>query len=129
MEHDIHGGELSFDLWSKNRISHLNTFVAAQNTRRKSYYGSELDPDAYGRTHDLVVTAGAQYTHNFTRLMFMPAEFIAGIEYNHNYLNDVTIGYDHRLSQRVIFTADTCKMNGETNGGDSLSVHASTNIQ
>ncbi|WP_287210922.1 TonB-dependent receptor [Muribaculum sp.] len=101
VEHDIHGGELSFDLWSKNRISHLNTFVAAQNTRRKSYYGSELDPDAYGRTHDLVVTAGAQYTHNFTRLMFMPAEFIAGIEYNHNYLNDVTIGYDHRLSQRV----------------------------
>ena len=36
---------------------HLNVFAALQNTRRKSYYGSGRDPNAYGRTHDLVVTS------------------------------------------------------------------------
>ncbi len=31
----------------------------------------------------------------------MPSELIAGLEYNHNYLNDVTVGYDHDITQRV----------------------------
>ena len=101
VDHNIHGGEASFDLWSKSRADHLNIFAAAQNTKRKSYYGSEEDPNAYGRTHDLVVTSGAQWTHNFNRLWFMPAELIAGVEYNHNYLHDVTLGYDHDITQRV----------------------------
>lgn len=101
VDHNIHGGEASFDLWSKSRADHLNIFAAAQNTKRKSYYGSEEDPNAYGRTHDLVVTSGAQWIHNFNRLWFMPAELIAGVEYNHNYLHDVTLGYDHDITQRV----------------------------
>lgn len=101
VEHDIHGGELSVDYWSKGRGDHLNVFGAVQNTRRKSYYGSELDPNAYGRTHDLVATGGVQLTHSFNRLWFMPSELIAGVEYDYNYLNDVTIGYDHDITQKV----------------------------
>lgn len=101
VEHNINGGEVSFDLWTPGRDGHLNAFSAIQNTRRKSYYGSDQDPDAYGRTHDLVVTAGSQYTHNFNRLWFMPAELTAGVEYSHNYMKDITVGYNHRLKQRV----------------------------
>lgn len=101
VEHDINGGEASFDIWTASRESHINIFAATQNTKRKSYYGSGMDPDAYGRTHDLVVTSGAQLTHNFKRLWFMPSELIAGLEYNHNYLHDVTVGYDHNITQRV----------------------------
>ena len=101
VQHDINGGEASFDLWSANRDDHLNIFAAAQNTNRKSYYGGDHDPNAYGHTHDLVVTSGAQLTHNFKRLWFMPSELIAGLEYNYNFLNDVTVGYDHDITQRV----------------------------
>ena len=101
VEHDINGGEASFDLWNRERTGHLNVFAALQNTRRKSYYGSGRDPNAYGRTHDLVVTSGAQYTHSFSRLLFMPSELIGGIEYYHNYLKDITVGYGHRIVQRV----------------------------
>ncbi len=101
VEHDIHGGEASFDIWNHSRTNHLNIFAAMQNTRRKSYYGSEQDPDAYGRTHDLVVTSGAQFTRSFNRLWFMPSELVAGLEYNYNFLNDITIGYDHDITQRV----------------------------
>ncbi len=44
---------------------------------------------------------GAQYTHSFSRLLFMPSELIGGIEYYHNYLKDITVGYGHRIVQRV----------------------------
>jgi len=101
VEHNINGGEASFDIWTASRNDHINLFAATQNTSRKSYYGSEQDPNAYGRTHDIVVTAGAQLTHNFSRLLFMPSELIAGLEYNYNRLHDVTVGYDHDVTQRV----------------------------
>ena len=71
------------------------------STRRSSYYGSEMDPNAYGRTSDLTIAAGAQWTHAFKQLWFMPAELIGGIEYNYNYLHDVTIGYNHDALQKV----------------------------
>ena len=100
-DHNINGGEASFDLWNKEHDRHLNTFVALQNIRRKSYYGSEMDPDAYGHTRDLTLTAGAQWTQAFKRVIFMPAEFIGGVEYSYNYLHDVTVGYDHDYAQRV----------------------------
>lgn len=101
VDHNIHGGEASFDLWSRSRADHLNVFAALQNTKRQSYYGSEMDPNAYGTTHDLVISSGAQWTHAFSRLWFMPSELIAGVEYNHNYLHDVTLSYDHNVVQRV----------------------------
>ncbi|MBD5214750.1 MAG: TonB-dependent receptor [Bacteroidales bacterium] len=101
VEHYIHAGELAWDWWSTSRNNHVNVYAATQNTRRSSYYGSEMDPNAYGRTHDLVVTAGSQYTHSFDRLWFMPAELVSGIEYNYNKLHDVTLGYDHDEMQKV----------------------------
>ncbi len=60
-----------------------------------------MDPDAYGRTNDLTATAGAQWTQSFRKVLFMPAEFIGGVEYSHNYLHDITVGYDHDISQKV----------------------------
>ena len=101
VDHNIHGGEASFDLYSRSRADHLNVFAALQNTKRTSYYGSNMDPNAYGNTHDLVVTSGAQLTHKFDRLLFMPSELIAGLEYNYNYLHDVTVSYNHDVKQRI----------------------------
>lgn len=101
LDHNIHGGEVSFDLWSSNRNDHLNVFAATQNTKRKSYYGSEKDPNAYGTTHDLVVTGGGQWTHSFEKLWFMPAELIGGVEFNYNYLRDRTLSYDHDVTQKI----------------------------
>ncbi len=101
LDHNINTGEIAYDLWSSGRGDHLNVFGAIQDTRRKSYYGSGQDPDAYGHTHDLVVTSGAQWTHSFDRLLFMPSELIAGLEYNHNRLHDVSEGYDHNVTQTV----------------------------
>ncbi len=101
VEHDIHGGEATFDLWMRDRTDKLSVFTAMMDTKRKSYYGSDMDPNAYGRTSDIVVTAGTQWTHPMQRFLFMPAEFVAGLEYSYNRLHDVTIGYEHDILQKV----------------------------
>ncbi len=101
VEHDIHGGEATFDLWMRDHTDKLSVFTAMMDTKRKSYYGSDMDPNAYGRTSDIVVTAGTQWTHPMQRFLFMPAELVAGLEYSYNRLHDVTIGYEHDILQKV----------------------------
>ena len=100
-DHNIHAVDISTEFWTPGYKNRYSVFASTQNTRRTSYYGSEMDPDAYGRTHDLVVVAGGQYIHSFDRLWFMPSELTAGVEYNYNYLNDVTLGYNHDVTQCV----------------------------
>lgn len=100
-EHYINGGELTLDYFSAERTDHINLFSALQSTNRKSYYGATMDPNAYGRTTDLTAIAGLQWNHSFRRLWFMPAELVAGAEFSHNYLHDVTIGYEHDARQKV----------------------------
>ncbi len=100
-DHNIHSGEATYDLWLRDHRDHLSVFAAAQNTRRQSYYDSDMDPDAYGRTSDVVITAGSQWTHPMNRFLFMPAELVAGVEYSFNRLRDVTIGYNHDVKQCV----------------------------
>lgn len=105
-EHNIQAAEATFDIWPSDHKDHASVFAALQNTQRKSYYGSEMDPDAYGRTSDIVVTAGSQWSHPFDRLIFMPSQFIGGLEYSYNRLHDVTLGYDHDVAQTVnLFSA------------------------
>lgn len=100
-EHNINAAEVTFDIWPRQHRDHVSIYSALQNTRRKSYYGSYMDPNAYGRTGDIVVTAGSQWTHHIGRFLFMPSELIAGLEYSFNRLHDVTIGYDHNILQKV----------------------------
>lgn len=100
-EHNIHSAEATFDIWPRNHRDHVSIFSAMQNTRRQSYYGSDMDPDAYGRTADIVVMAGSQWTHPIDRFLFMPSELVAGVEYSYNRLHDVTVGYDHDILHKV----------------------------
>jgi outer membrane receptor for ferrienterochelin and colicins len=100
-DHQINAASISFDIWSDDYKNKFNVYSALRDTKRDSYYGSNMDPNAYGSTHDKVFVAGSQFIHSFTRLWFMPSELIAGVEYNYNYLNDVTVGYDHNATQRV----------------------------
>lgn len=101
VDHDINAGEATYDWWLRDRKDHLSFFAALQNTARKSYYGSNMDSNAYGRTNDIVVTAGTQWTCQISRFWFMPAELVAGLEYSFNRLHDVTIGYDHDILQKI----------------------------
>jgi len=101
IDHNINGGNLSYDLFSKDENSQLNIFTSFQNTKRKSYYGGNKDLNAYGRTNDLVIVSGAQFTHKFNYLFFMPSEFVLGLEHKFNDLEDICTGYNHYVEQFV----------------------------
>ena len=93
-DHTIDGGSVTFDWADPNYANRVNVYAAFQNTNRSSYYGADYDPNAYGRTYDLMASSGVQYIHEFDNLLFMPAELTAGAEINHNNLHDTSIGYD-----------------------------------
>lgn len=99
--HSIHGGGVSYDLFSTDYSNRLNVFSSFQHTKRDSYYGGGQDPDAYGNTKDIVVVSGAQYTRKMDKFWFMPAELVAGVEHNYNNLVDESLGYDHFVNQTV----------------------------
>ena len=56
---------------------------------------------AYNVTHNINYIAGAQYVHNFDRLMFMPADLTVGAEYSFDRIKDRSLGYNSLLEQRV----------------------------
>ncbi|HOO43152.1 MAG TPA: TonB-dependent receptor, partial [Bacteroidales bacterium] len=100
-EHQIHGGGISYDLFSSDYSNRLNVFSSMQYIDRKSYYGAGQDPLAYGTTKDMTSVSGLQYTHKWEHLWFMPAEFVAGTEYKYNGLHDRSLGYDVETSQII----------------------------
>lgn len=100
-EHQINGGGLQFDIFSKDYKHRLNLYTSAQYIDRNSYYGAGQDPNAYGKSEDITAVVGVQYGSVFDRLLFMPAEFLLGAEYNYNHLTDQMLGYDREIDQEV----------------------------
>lgn len=100
-DHSINGGGLKFDLFSKDYKHRLSVYTSAQHTKRKSYYGAGQDPNAYGVTTDLTFIGGGQYSYEWARCLFMPAEFTGGAEYSYDDLQDVMTGYQRTIAQTV----------------------------
>lgn len=100
-EYNTNGGGARFDLYSKDYKHKLSIYSSAQHIHRDSYYGAQKDPNAYGKTNDLALTEGAQYSYTFDRLWFMPAELTSGIEYNYGSLTDKMLGYGRQIDQKT----------------------------
>ncbi|MBQ3555696.1 MAG: TonB-dependent receptor [Bacteroidales bacterium] len=100
-DHTINGGELSYDLFFKENRHKLSVYTSFQTTKRDSYYGAKQDPNAYGKTSDVVSVTGAQYSYKFDKLWFLPSELMVGGEYSYNKLIDNFTGYDHYVKQKV----------------------------
>ncbi len=101
LEHSIDGGGLKFDFFSPDYKHRVTLYTSAQNTDCDSYYGTNQDPDAYGKTTDLTWMAGGQYIHSFDRLLFMPSDLTAGMEYSYDRLKDEMLGYNRLTNQTV----------------------------
>ena len=100
-EHNVDGGGLKFDLFSKDYKHKLNVYASAQHIGRESYYGTHQDPNAYGQTTDLTAIAGAQYNYSFAKLLFMPSELTLGLEYSYDNLRDESLGYNRIVDQTI----------------------------
>lgn len=100
-EHINNSGSLSYEGQSQDGKHIWNAYVSAQHISRNSYYGSGMDPKAYGRTTDLTAVGGVQYSYKFNRLLFMPSQLTAGLEYNFDDLKDKSLGYGYTTAQKI----------------------------
>lgn len=100
-DHNINGGGLKFDIFTKDLRHHINIYSSAQHTKRNSYYGADFNENAYGHTTGLTFAGGAQYSYDWEKCLFMPAQFTGGAEYNYDDLQDEMIGYNRIIAQTV----------------------------
>lgn len=100
-EHYIHGGGLTYDFMSKNLKTRFSLFTSLQKVDRNTYYGTQYDINAYGTSNDFSWVTGGQFNQTFDRLIFMPSEFVAGIEYSVNKLEDIQLAYNRTLLQDI----------------------------
>ncbi|BDD08344.1 TonB-dependent receptor [Fulvitalea axinellae] len=93
LDHDIIGGGLDFEITDADLKHRFNIYASGQDTRRKSYYGAEQDPSAYGKSENGTWLSGIQYNYDFERLFFAPMTLTAGSEYQYASLTDQKLGY------------------------------------
>lgn len=98
-EHNINGGGANYQLFSKDYKHSFNVYTSLQNTDRKTYYGADYNPDAYGTTSNITLATGTQYSYKFDHLLFMTAQMTAGFEFNYDNLHDKMLGYQRDLKQ------------------------------
>lgn len=100
LEHQINGGGLTYDIKSKNEKNSGSVYLSMQHIGRNSYFGTDKNLDAYGRTTDYTLNSGMQWIHDFKNGSF-PAIFTAGFDYTMDKLHDVMIGYNREIIQKT----------------------------
>lgn len=100
-KHVINSGGLSYDHFWNEYKHKLSVYGSVQHVDRNSYYGGGQDLNAYGKTDDLTWVAGAMYVTNIDKLLFSPATFTGGVEYQNNSLHDVMAGYNRDMKQKI----------------------------
>lgn len=110
VDHSIFSSNAKFDAFSSDYKHHLLTYISGQIVNRKSYYGGigELQDDNgntlgqlgfpipaeqyginFGVSKGNTYMGGLQYSYDFDRLLFMPAQVLIGAEYVYDHLSDV----------------------------------------
>jgi len=100
-KHEINGGSLAFNWFSPTSKRKLNVYTSMQHVNRDSYSGANFNLNAYGKTLNLTSVTGAQFTNQFDELLFMPAEFTTGVEFQFDDLADKAPGYNRNFTQQT----------------------------
>lgn len=112
LDHRIFGGELAWETLLKDPRHRFSAYVSMQGVLRDSYYGGGgrvLQPgdslteadllaiNAYGKSEDLSLVGGAQYSGPLAKAL----ELIAGAEFQRNRVIDRMPGYQRQIDQEV----------------------------
>ncbi len=100
-KHIINSGGISYDQYFNEYKHKMSLYTSVQHINRNSYYGAQQNPNAYGKTTDLTWVAGGMYVGEFDKVIFSPATFTAGLEYQNNAMHDVMVGYNRDMKQDV----------------------------
>ena len=100
LRHNIDAATAKWDMYTEDNKHFLSTYTSFQHIARDSYFGTGKNPNAYGKSTDLVSVTGAQYRFSYP-CGIMNADLSAGAEYSYNQLRDQILGYDRNTLQRV----------------------------
>lgn len=100
LRHNIDAASLRWDYYTADNRHAVTPYASFQNIARESYFGTNYNPNAYGKSHDVTAVVGAQYRFSYP-CGLMPADLSAGVEYTYNQLHDQILGYHRNLLQTV----------------------------
>ena len=100
LRHNIDAATLKWDMYTADNKHFLSAYTSFQHIGRHSYFGTNYNPNAYGKSTDIVSVTGAQYRFSYP-CGWMNADLSAGAEYSYNQLRDQILGYDRNTLQRV----------------------------
>ncbi|MEM6515091.1 MAG: TonB-dependent receptor [Bacteroidota bacterium] len=107
LDHNTIFSGLDYELFNDARTNSLSIYTSIQHTDRDSYYGGlgggtspedfELANNAFGTTTDLAFVAGTKFKYTLGERDV----FTTGLEYQLNDTDDVILGYNRLIDQRV----------------------------
>lgn len=100
LRHNIDAASLKWDMYTADNKHFLSAYTNFQHIGRDSYFGTDYNLDAYGKSTDIVSVTGAQYRFSYP-CGLMNGDLSAGVEYSYNQLRDQILGYDRNTLQRV----------------------------
>lgn len=100
LKHNIDAATAKWDMYTADNKHFVSAYTSFQYIARDSYFGTNYNPNAYGKSTDIVSVTGAQYRFSYP-CGIMNADLSAGAEYSYNQLRDQILGYDRNTLQRV----------------------------
>ncbi len=101
LRHNIDAGSLSWTFHSLDGKHNLQLYSSLQNIKRESYFGTNKNPNAYGKTKDITAVVGSQYRFSYPFVQSLSGDLSVGAEYTYNRLHDTMLGYNRDLRQTV----------------------------
>ena len=100
LRHNIDAATAKWDFFSQDSKHFLSAYTSFQHIARDSYFGTNMNLNAYGKSTDLVSVTGAQYRFSYP-CGIANADLSAGAEYSYNQLRDQILGYGRNTLQKV----------------------------
>jgi len=100
LRHNIDAATMKWDMYTADNRHFLSAYTSFQRIGRDSYFGTNYNPNAYGKSTDIVSVTGAQYRFSYP-CGLMNADLSAGAEYSYNQLLDQILGYERNTLQRI----------------------------
>ena len=100
LRHNIDAATAKWDMYSTDSRHFISAYTSFQHIARDSYFGTNMNPNAYGKSTDIVSVTGAQYRFSYA-CGIANADLSAGAEYSYNQLRDQILGYGRNTLQRV----------------------------
>ena len=100
LRHNIDAATAKWDMYTADSRHFISAYTSFQHIARDSYFGTNMNPNAYGKSTDIVSVTGAQYRFSYP-CGITNADLSAGAEYSYNQLRDQILGYNRNTLQQV----------------------------